>query len=373
MEICPSKECTGCNACSNVCPKHCISLKENIMGELHPVINHEECIKCNLCIKTCPNNKELSFHYPINCYASWIIDSVKREKCASGGIATIMYEYVINRKHGLIYGTKYDNEFNAILVSGESESDINKFKGSKYVQSYIENNLFINIKKKLKENIFILFISTPCQVAALKSYLNKDYDNLITVDLICHGVTPGKYLKEEISYLKKKFKLNDITDIRFRSNDSNDRYFTLWNNKQILYKKDFSESNYYSGFTYGITLRENCYTCKYSRPDRVSDITIGDFIGLGNKIPFDYTVKNVSSVTVNTDKGKRFYDEVTSVLQGLNSIERDYKERLEYGPSLRYPFKEHKLRPLFNFLYKIVGYNATIQCIMTTLKLKKLK
>lgn len=370
MEICPSKECTGCNACSNVCPKHCISLKENIMGELHPVINLEECIKCNLCIKTCPNNKELPFHYPIKCYAAWITDSMKREKCASGGIATIMYEYVINRKHGLIYGTKYDNEFNAILVSGESESDINKFKGSKYVQSYIENDLFINIKKKLKENIFILFIGTPCQVAALKSYLNKDYENLITVDLICHGVTPGKYLKEEISYLKKKFKLNDITDVRFRSNDSNDRYFTLWNNKQILYKKDFSESNYYCGFTYGITLRENCYACKYSRPDRVSDITIGDFLGLGNKVPFDYTVKNVSSVTINTHKGKKFYDEISSIFDGLNNIERDYKERLEYGPSLRHPFKKHKLRHLFKLIYRISGYRNSIQNIITIINIK---
>lgn len=340
------------------------------MGEVHPIINQKECIKCNLCIKTCPNNKEQSFHYPINCYASWITDSMKREKCASGGIATIMYEYAINKKNGLVYGTKYDKEFNAILVSGKSESDINKFKGSKYVQSYIGNNLFVNIKKQLKENIFILFIGTPCQVSALKSYLNKDYENLITIDLICHGVTPGKYLKEEISYLKKKFKLNNVNDVRFRSNDSNDFCLTLWNNNSILYKKKFYNSNYFAGFLYGITLRENCYACKYSRPDRVSDITIGDFIGLGNTVPFDYTVKNVSSVTVNTNKGKRFYNEMSSELGIINNIEREYKERLEYGPSLRYPFKKHKLRPLFRLLYRTFGYKNSICIIMNILKLK---
>lgn len=372
MEICPSKECTGCNACSNICPKHCITLKENNMGELHPVINHDKCINCNLCIKTCPNNNNLLFNYPLQCYASWITDSIKRKKCASGGIATIMYEYVTNKKKGVIYGTKFDKEFNANLVQGETDSDIDKFKGSKYVQSNIADDLFVKIKKQLKDNIFTLFIGTPCQVAALKSFLVKDYDNLITVDLICHGVTPGKYLKEEINYLRNKNNLNNITDVRFRGNDNNDRYLTLWNNDIILYKTPFSESNYYSAFTYGITLRENCYNCKYSRPDRVSDITIGDFIGLGKKKSFNFSSKNVSSVIINTNKGDKFYNELSCNLKNiLMNEKREYEERLDYGPSLRYPFKKHKLRFIFKQLYKITDYYNSIKIVMTILKLKK--
>ena len=165
----------------------------------------------------------------------------------------------------------------------------------------------------------MLFIGTPCQIAGLKSFLRKEYQNLITVDLICHGVCPTRYFTEEVDYLSNKFKLKDISDARFRGNDGNNFRLTLWNKaRRKLFPRDnyrekllrLSESQqfYIWGFLLGVTLRENCYACKYARPERISDITIGDFIGLGKEVPFDYPKANVSSVTINTEKGNAFYE-----------------------------------------------------------------
>lgn len=372
MEICKSNLCTGCNACGNICPKRCINLQENQFGELHPVIDNNQCIHCNQCIKVCPNNQELPYTYPIKCFASWISNNKKRKKCASGGIGTTMSEYVLFKRNGVCFGTKYDNNLNPIVTQGITSSDIEAFKGSKYVQSIISNQTFSEVKQILKSNRLVLFIGTPCQIAGLKCYLKKDYENLITVDLICHGVTPGKYLKEEISYIKSKCNIKHITDIHFRSNDENDFNLTLWNEEKCIYKKDVNHSPYFSGFLFGITLRENCFNCKYARPERISDITIGDFIGLGYNRPFTYSTKNVSSVIINTVKGEKFYNELSEETENLINIEREYKERLAYGPSLRYPFKKHKLRPLFKYIYLKTGYLTAIKITMKILSIKRI-
>ena len=372
MEICNPNLCTGCNACANICPQKCITLQENRYGELHPKIDEEKCLKCNLCIKTCPNNKTIARNYPIKCFASWITNNEKRKRCASGGIGTAMSEYVISKKKGVVFGTKYNETMTPVVTKGTNLNDIENFKGSKYVQSIIANNTFAEVKLLLKTGVFVLYIGTPCQIAGLKSYLNKEYDNLITADLICHGVSPTKYLKEEIECLcnRNNIEMNHITDIRFRGNDGNDRYFTLWKETQLLYKRLFNCSCYFSGFTYGITLRENCHNCKYATPERVSDITIGDFIGLEKNSSFPYPTDNVSAVMINTPKGEGFYREVTENASSLINIERDYNERLAYGPSLRHPFKKHKLRPLFRSLYIRYGYVKAIHITMNILTLK---
>lgn len=375
MEICNHKECTGCYACLSVCPHSCISMQEDDYGELHPVVDEDKCVHCNACIKTCPCNNQKEVSLPRKCYASWITDKEKRCICASGGIGTILGEYVIRYKQGVVFGTAYDEVFIPRITYTEAIEGLKKFKGSKYVQSIVGKNTYKDVRDFLKKGRFVLFVGTPCQIAGLKSFLRKDYENLITVDLICHGVSPTKYFKEEISHIVEENGIKDLCDIRFRGNDninsflsfwdtikgkSNNFALTLWHlvegKKMRCYRRSALTDYYLRGFLLGVTLRENCYTCRYATPERISDITIGDFIGLGKKKKFPYSPRNVSSVTLNTAKSECFYKEVSEKMLELINIERDYTERLEYKPSLIEPYARHPLSSQFKNAYLEGGY-----------------
>lgn len=348
MEICPKDKCTGCYACVNACARGCISMKEDELGCVHPVVDEEKCVHCNLCSISCPNNVQMNFSYPIKCYASWIKDKDKRKICASGGIGTIMSEYVINQG-GVVFGSRYDENLTPIMTYTESLEELERFKGSRYVQSLVGENTYKQAKDFLRAGRMVMFVGTPCQIAGLKTFLRKEYENLITVDLICHGVCPTSYLKNEILYLSEKYKLTDISDIRFRGNDGN-------NYREKLLRLDEAQQYYIKGFLLGVSMRENCYSCNYARPERISDITIGDFIGLGKDKPFNYPKANVSSVTINSSRGNSFYEEVSKSMDSLVNIERHYQERLQYKPSLVHPFERHPLNAKFVELYRQHGY-----------------
>lgn len=372
--ICEYNKCTGCYACANICPKKCISLDEDEYGEIHPIINHDLCIDCKLCQRSCPNNKTMNFNYPNHCYAGWITDFTKRRICASGGIGTEFSEYVLRNK-GIVFGSRYDSKLNPIITWTDNIKELDLYKGSRYVQSKVGNETYKDVKKFLLRGKLVLYVGTPCQIAGLLGFLKKPYTNLITVDLICHGVSPTIYLKQEIEYLSKKYQLNDVGDIRFRGNDGNNFRLTLWNKarrklfprnnyRQKIFDEDFLEDYYIKGFLKGVSLRENCYSCNYARPERISDLTIGDFIGLGTKKPFPYPKANVSSITTNTKKGYDFLMKVVNYCEDFKIVERDYKERLLYRPSLMEPFKRDIRNKEFRRLYKKFGFPKAIRNVL---------
>lgn len=374
-DICNYHKCTGCYACANVCPKKCITLDSDSYGEIHPVVDTQLCIDCKLCQKTCPNNRNLSFNYPEHCYAAWITDANKRKICASGGIGTEFSEYVINHG-GVIFGSRYDDNLNPVITWTDQLADLEKYKGSRYVQSEVGNHTFQQVKEFLSQGRKVLYIGTPCQIAGLYGFLKKSYENLITVDLICHGVSPSTYLKEEVQYLSSKFKLHDISDIRFRGNDGNNYRLTLWNKdrrklfprnnyREKIFDRDFLDDYYIQGFLKGVSLRENCYTCNYARPERISDLTIGDFIGLGIEVPFAYPKGNVSSITTNTQKGYDFLMKVAEGNEEFKIIERDYEERLAYHPSLMEPFQRDNRNNAFREAYRQLSFPMAIRKVMS--------
>lgn len=378
MEICSHDKCSGCNSCVNVCPHGCISMEEDALGVMHPVIDEHRCVHCNLCVRSCPNNVELEFNYPLKCYASWVTDKEKRRICASGGIGTALSEYVI-RHGGVVFGSRYDDNMFPVMSYAETLDELECYKGSRYVQSVVGGDTFHKVKHFLVNDRLVLFVGTPCQVAGLKTFLKKDFNNLITVDLICHGVCPTRYFVDEVEYLKQRCRINSLGDVRFRGNDGNNFRLSLWgkNGRRLfprsgifekIFRIDEAQQFYIWGFLMGVSMRENCYSCKFSRPERISDVTIGDFIGIGNIVPFGWPKENVSSVTMNTPKGESFYEVVSSENDSLVNISRDYRERLEYGPSLRYAFPRHKLNANFKKNYKVYGF---VKGIRKTLRMEQ--
>ncbi len=268
---------------------------------------------------------------------------------------------------GGVFGSRYSNDFTPVMSYSETVNELEHYKGSRYVQSIVGKDSFIQAKRFLQQGRTVLYIGTPCQIAGLRGFLHKDYENLYTVDLICHGVCPTRYFKEEVAEIKRQKGIKELSDIRFRGNDGNNFCLTFWSNKRSsnsakrIYKGRGYEQYYLAGFLMGVSLRENCYDCDYARPERISDITIGDFIGLGKETPFKYPAQNVSSVTLNTEKGKAFYNQVLKAFAELISIERKYEERLKYKHSLVIPFPRHKLNKEFRDSYLQVGYVKAIR------------
>jgi coenzyme F420-reducing hydrogenase beta subunit len=359
MEICPENICTGCGACISICPVNCISMKEDKYGEGHPAIDKSICINCGKCRQVCPNNNEPEFNMVRKCYAAWDKNKENRRKCASGGIASLISNYFIENEGGIVFGTSYDENLDPCVSYAERTVELEKFKGSKYVQSYFSKDEYKAVKDFLGKGLKVLFIGTPCQVSGLLSYMGKDNSDLYTCDLLCHGTCPSSYLKDEVIHLIGKRKPAD--NIRFRGNDDYDFHLSIWNENDCLYNKKATDQPYLYGFLNGVTLRECCYSCRYTRSERVSDITLGDFIMLGKNKPFGYPTDNVSYVTVNTKKGERLFNAISENIGNMIAVERDYTERLEYPQSIKTPSLRHQATDRFRKKYIRYGFHKAVR------------
>ena len=353
--ICHKNDCTGCFACFNICPKKAIYMTKDEYGNIYPKIDENKCINCGLCKKVCPQLKEkLNFKKPIDAYAMHIDDDKKRSESTSGGAATAFYEKVLSEK-GIVYGAANlfgKEQFEFVRIT--KTSDLYKVKGSKYVHCYI-NNIFSDIKKDLSNDKKVLFIGTPCQVSGLKSFLMKDYDNLITVDIICHGVPSQELLFEELkSY---KINLKDVHYVFFRD----EKYFNLKIcdiNKKVLLEKKQDLSNYYSSFLHGDIYRENCYNCRYAQRKRISDITIGDFWGLSKESKVnDSEEKGISLIMPNTKKGEKL---LFSIYNECIIEKRTIEEACAINHQLNHPTYKTKKYEIYIKNYPKLGYIKTM-------------
>ncbi len=364
MTICPSEYCTGCFACINACKSGCISMVEDAFGEWHPHIDATHCVECGLCQKACPNNRSPQFAYPIKCLAAWNTDTADRAKSASGGIGKKIADFTINAQDGIFVSTEYDTDFTPIQTFAAKGKDTSVYQGSKYIHSKVGDDTFDKIKHLLNEGNQVVYLSTPCQVAGLLTYLGKDYSNLLTVDLMCHGVSPVRYFQEEFRRIKGAHRLQNVTDVRFRDNEGHNFRTTLWDKHQLLLNLSGRRDYYFAGFLFGVSLRENCYTCRYARPERVADITLGDFIGLGTEKPFTHPTDNVSAVLINTPKGELFFSQLQQTYPTIQIEERPYSERLSYPYSLRKSTPRPRSRKLFRKLVARKGFSSAIRYVI---------
>lgn len=336
-KVCEFDKCTACRACVHACPKQAIKMVENEYGALLPQIDNSKCVDCGLCKKVCQAHELDTMNEPQKCYAVWTKDDEDRKICSSGGVSTGFARKVI-KDGGIVFGTAYVDKLKLAITEASTEDEILKFRGSKYVQCDTDNS-YPNVKKYLEAGKEVLYVGTPCQIMGLRKYLRKEYANLLTVDIICHGVPPFKMLKEHISLICPS---QEVTRADFRG--KYDFRLTVYNRNEKICSIDRFEDCYFTSFLDGLNYRENCYTCNLAQKERASDITIGDFWGLNRSTMKQKYTGRISTVLINTSKGAEFFE---SIKNHFWYEERLPRESIDGNDNLRQPTIRHEKRDIF--------------------------
>ena len=299
-------KCTGCGACKAACPVGAITLKQNEKGFVYPVIDKEKCIQCKKCVTVCPVNGCFANEETTCAYAFKRKETEKLLESQSGGAFAVLAEKILS-EGGVVYGASLDEACKVTYLRVDNLEDLGKLKGSKYVQADL-NNTYTSIQEDLKERK-VLFSGTPCYVAGLTQYLGRqNTDNLLTCDLICHGVPSPAVYESHLTYLKERFG-KEITDFNFR-----DKKQSGWHTHMETFtenkKKKVEENTYASIFYTDACLRESCYSCSYANAERVADVTIGDLWGVEKVFPDMDDNQGVSLVLANSAKGQAVLQEV---------------------------------------------------------------
>ncbi len=333
------KLCNGCHTCYSVCPKQAIKMGANDEGFLYPQIDDELCVKCGLCEKKCPILNPLQKENEQTLAYAVINNNEKiRLESSSGGVFTALAENIINQ-NGIVFGARFDTDFNVIHGYTDSIEGLADFRGSKYVQSTIGDS-YRDCKRFLEEDRSVLFSGTPCQLAGLKSFLARDYENLLLVDIICHGVPSPLLWTEYKKNLEKKF-ASRIVKTAFRRKDYGWKQYSLavtFGNASE-YCNTLRQDSYLKLFLKDVCLRESCYNCKYKTAKRIADITIADFWGLQNEYPELDDDKGTSFVIIHSDKGQKIIDCLSNCTVKLIPLEKGVKYNPSYVRSVIRPTK----------------------------------
>lgn len=344
ITVIDKSKCCGCEACVQICPRECIEMEYDIEGFKYPVIDQSKCISCGMCNKVCPfelkyNTEKKEF----DTFACYLKDNEVRKNSSSGGIFSLIANQIID-EGGIVFGVamSYDCRRAEYYMAANKEQLI-KLRGSKYIQSNV-NGAYSKVEKELKKNKKVLFTGTPCQINALKSFLKKDYENLLCADVICHGVPSPKLWEKYIEYVENKIS-DKIVEVNFRCKDKNWKGYGLkkitFKGKEILKSKE--TDSYLQMFLKNYCLRPSCYECN-SKEYRLSDITLGDFWGIENICEQMNDGKGVSLVITRSYKGKEFFNLLKDKIV-CNQVM--YSEAIKYNPSEIKSVKRTKAREKF--------------------------
>ena len=344
IDIKVKSECCGCYACTNICPKQCIDMNIDNEGFWYPNVNKDLCIDCSLCEKVCPVIKDAKENdFDTIAYACKNKTESIRLTSSSGGVFTNLCEYVIEN-NGVVFGVSFNENFEVEHSKATTITECEKFRGSKYVQSKI-GNTYSEAKKYLNEGKIVLFSGTQCQIKGLNLYLRKSYDNLITVDIICHGVPSPRVFDIYKNNLKKEYN-SEIEKIGFRDKDKGWKefsYSTKFKNGK-RYVKTLREDIFMKGFLSDLYLRPSCYECKAKNFTNNSDISLADYWGVQNKHPEFDDDKGVSLVLVNSKKGQYIFNKISDKIE---MIESDLDYAVSCNPCIVRPVKYNDKREKF--------------------------
>lgn len=307
------QNCCGCTACLHSCPVHCMTMQEDEEGFLYPVTDQKSCIHCHRCETVCPIQKLENRNTETAAYVGYCRNEAIREQSSSGGIFSVLAEWIL-QQNGVVFGAAFDHNFEVFHIAIETKAELAKLRGSKYVQSRM-GNAYPEVKQYLEMERKVLFTGTACQIAGLKNYLRKEYDNLYTVDVLCHGVPSPKIWRTYLEEQKKQYGAS-VEKVEFRSKVHG------WNNYSVRigfsgtqqYCVQFSEDQFMRMFLGDLDLRPSCYACRFKALPRSSDMTIGDSWGIERVMPDLGDDKGISVILVHSQKGGRILQEVQEKL-----------------------------------------------------------
>ena len=306
IDVVDKSKCCGCAACAQRCPKQCITMLQDKEGFLYPTVDAVKCIDCGLCEKVCPVINARKERLPQKVYAAKNHDEEIRRQSSSGGIFTILAETTINAG-GVVFGVMFNENWEVLHSYTETVEGLAAFRGSKYVQSVIGNS-YKQAEAFLKQGREVLFSGTPCQIAGLKRYLRKEYDNLLTVECVCHGVPSPLVWHEYLNDIKTKNDTDKILDVKFRVKSSGWKKYSVslkYSNKQGTCQDDsilYYKNHYMQAFLSDFILRPSCYSCPAKAGRSGTDIALADFWGIeklmlqfdddkGCSLVLDYTLR----------------------------------------------------------------------------------
>lgn len=307
IEINRKEDCCGCGACAQICPKSCITMSSDNEGFLYPNLDLSICVKCGLCEKVCAVRHPKEVREPLRVLAAMNKNEEVRMKSSSGGIFYILAEYAIS-KGGVVFGARFDENWQVVLDYSETLDGVKHFMGSKYVQARVEN-AYKDAKRFLDSGRFVLFSGTPCQISGLHSFLRKEYPNLLTVDLVCHGVPSPKVWGMYLDSIKKE--LSKIAGIEFRNKGRGWKNFSFIASSEsdaFFVYVPAAKSRFMKAFLSDIILRPSCYECRSKSGSSHSDITLADFWGISSVFPEMDDDKGTGMVFVNSQKGVDAFD-----------------------------------------------------------------
>lgn len=335
-----AEKCCGCEGCKSICPKSAIKITESIDGFILPEVNPELCIECGLCEKVCP-----MYHAGIaisstagEAYAAVNKNDAELSQSSSGGIFSLVADYVLD-EGGFVAGASFDRSLTLHHVVTEDRNDISNLRGSKYLQSRI-GDTFTTINRILNTGKLVYFVGTGCQVAGLKLFLRKDYENLITSDILCHGVPPQSVFDAVIKAVEAKYN-GKVEKYSFRDKSvwgwscSSSSHINIESKLKYLGNEPIQRA-YFNAFIKADNYRESCYVCPYAQSNRSGDITLGDFWGVEKYLPIKDIRKGVSAILVNTPKGQQLLDRIKGKLNlyrtSISDIEQINRTLVEPTP-----------------------------------------
>ena len=310
------ERCCGCSACSQICGKKALSMYVDDEGFVYPMVNTDVCNDCGLCEKVCPvyNSENVKNHFPQDAYVA--INNRKDElfSSSSGGIFSIVANYVLD-KGGIVCGAAFNEDFSVCHRIVERTEDLSYLRGSKYLFS-TNNDCYTKVRAELRKGRLVYYTGTGCQIGGLKAFLMKEYDNLITSDILCHGTPSAKIFRAFLDYYEKKNN-QKIVEYNFRdkkicgwscSSSSSSMDIKTGKIKYVPY--DSILDGYFRAFISGSINRESCYKCEFTTDQRSGDITLADYWGIEKYHPEIESLDGVSFLLVNTDKGRKIIESI---------------------------------------------------------------
>ena len=312
------KDCCGCTACVSVCAHHCITMHEDAEGFKYPQVDTAACVDCGLCEKVCPILHPESDKNILQVIAAKNKDEVVRKESSSGGVFSILAEAFIE-EGGVVVGCAMNKELQAVHVFCETKGELIRLRSSKYVQSDMEG-IFPQVCQLLRDGRKVLFSGTPCQVAGLRKFLKKQYDNLFCIDLLCHGVPSPKLFRDYKEIMEKNYDSKAVSvNFRCKRKEWKRLYIELKFANGKEYFKSATFDPYMQLFLGNQSQRSSCFHCPFTSPHRQGDISLGDFWGMGRTLPKFDDDKGISMILINTDKGLELYRHIEDDMISFNT------------------------------------------------------